>query len=113
MRFILLFIYLFIHFASIWLLIYLFSFLLDIFFIYISDVSCFPDSPYENSLSPPPTFSSTHPLLFPVPGIPLHWDVQPSQDQGPLLPLMTDKAISAIYIAGTMNPSMCIPWLVV
>jgi len=27
------------------------------------------------------------------PGIPLHWGMEPSQDQGPLLPLMSDKAI--------------------
>jgi hypothetical protein len=38
---------------------------------------------------PPPT----NPLLHPHPGFPLHWDIKPSQDQGPLLPLMPDKAI--------------------
>jgi hypothetical protein len=38
---------------------------------------------------PPPT----HPLLPPCPGIPLHWGIEPSQDQGPLLPLMPTKAI--------------------
>ena len=33
------------------------------------------------------------PLLPPCPGIPLHWDIEPSQDQETLLPLMPDKAI--------------------
>jgi hypothetical protein len=37
--------------------------------------------------------SQTHPLLLPCPGIPLHWSIEPSQDQGPLLSLMSDKAI--------------------
>jgi hypothetical protein len=36
--------------------------------------------------------SPTHPLLSPCPGIPLYWGIEPSQDQGPLLPLMLDKA---------------------
>ena len=36
--------------------------------------------------------SPTHPLLLPGPGIPLCWGIEPSQDQGPLLPLMTDQA---------------------
>jgi hypothetical protein len=40
-------------------------------------------------LSHPPI----HPLLLPHPGIPLHWDIEPSQDSGPLLPLISDKAI--------------------
>jgi hypothetical protein len=33
------------------------------------------------------------PLLSPHPRIPLHWGIKPSQDQGPLLPLKTEKAI--------------------
>jgi hypothetical protein len=33
------------------------------------------------------------PLPLPCPGITLHWGIKPSQDQGPLLPLMSDKAI--------------------
>ena len=37
--------------------------------------------------------SAIHPLLLPGLGIPLHWGIKPSQDQGPLLPLMIDKAI--------------------
>jgi hypothetical protein len=35
----------------------------------------------------------THPLPPPCPQIPLYWGIKPSQDQGPLLPLMPDKAI--------------------
>ena len=35
----------------------------------------------------------THPLPPPCPHIPLHWGTEPSRDQGPLLPLMPNKAI--------------------
>ena len=35
----------------------------------------------------------THPFLPPQTQIPLHWCIQPSQDQRTLLPLMPDKAI--------------------
>ena len=64
-----------------------FYFLLDIFFIYIENVIPFPGFPSRTPCSP------TQPLLLPGPCIPLHWGIEPSQDQGPLLPLMTDKAI--------------------
>ena len=37
--------------------------------------------------------SHTHRLLPPHLDIPLHWGMEPSQDQGPLLSLMPDKAI--------------------
>ena len=37
--------------------------------------------------------SPTHPLQLPGSGIPLHWGIKPSWDQGPLLPLMTNTAI--------------------
>jgi hypothetical protein len=71
-----------------------YTFLLDIFFIYISNVILFPGFPSENPLSPPlSACSPTHPLLLPGPDIPLYWGIEPSQDQGPLLPLMTKKAI--------------------
>ena len=71
-----------------------FIFLLDILFICISKVIPFPGFPSENSLSHLPSHCLlTHPLPLPCPGIPLHWDIEPSQDQGPLLPLMPDKAI--------------------
>jgi hypothetical protein len=70
---------------------YYFPFLLDILFIYISNVISIPGFPSENPLSPPPCpCSPTHPLLLPGAGIRLYWDIEPSQDQGPLLPLMTN-----------------------
>jgi hypothetical protein len=55
-----------------------FLFLLDIFFIYISNVIPFPSFPSKNLLSSPPSACSpTHPLLLPVkllmqlePGVP-------------------------------------------
>jgi hypothetical protein len=73
---------------------------LDIFFIYISNVIPIPDFPYWKPLFhlhfpyfyedvPPPN----HPLLPSCHGILLHQCIEPSQDQGPLLPLMPDKAI--------------------
>jgi hypothetical protein len=34
--------------------------------------------------------SPTHPFPLPCPGISLHWDIKPAQDQGPLLPVMSD-----------------------
>ena len=68
---------------------YDFLFLLDVFFIYISNVIPFPGFPSENTISPPTSpCSPTHPLLLPGPGIPLHWGIEPSQDQGPFLPLI-------------------------
>jgi hypothetical protein len=75
------------------------SFLLDILFIYISNVILFadphPKTPYPILLSclyegvPSPTY----PLPLPCPGIPLHWDIEP------FLSLMHDKAILC-YICG-------------
>ena len=59
-----------------------FNFLLDIFFIYISNTTL--KVPY--TLAAP--CSSTHPLMLPGPGIPLYWGIWSSQDQEPLLPLM-------------------------
>jgi hypothetical protein len=65
-------------------------FLIDIFFIDISNVILFPGFPSENHLPlPPSTCSPTHPHLLPDPNIPLHWDIELSQDQGAVLPLVT------------------------
>jgi hypothetical protein len=65
--------------------------LLDIFFIYISNAIPFPSFPSGNPLSSPPLpWFPTHSLLSLGPDIPLYWGIEPSQDQGPLLPLMTD-----------------------
>jgi hypothetical protein len=65
-------------------------FLLDIFFIYISNVIPFPSFPSENLLLPPSSpCSPTHTLQLPGLGIPLYWGIELSRaDQGPLLPLM-------------------------
>jgi hypothetical protein len=75
--------------------------LLVILFIYISNVISFPSIPsakplplpcFYESVSPP-THPTNHPLLPHCPCIPLHWGIKPSQDQGSLLPLMSNKAI--------------------
>jgi hypothetical protein len=62
--------------------------------ICISNVIPFPGFASENPY-PLPTFpcSPTHPLTISGPGIPLHWGIEHSEDQGPLLTLMTEKAI--------------------
>ena len=58
-----------------------------------------------------PTILSHLPLLTNLPtplpccGIPLHWNIEPSPDQRPLLPLMTDKAILC-YICGWSHGSL-------
>jgi hypothetical protein len=63
---------------------------------------------YERALPP------THPLLPHRPSIPLHWDIKPSQNQGPPLPLMPDKAPSAPSVLPLTLPlgSLCsVQWL--
>jgi hypothetical protein len=71
-----------------------FLFLLDILYIYTSNVipiSSFP-SGNPHPILPPP--ASMRVLPHPPPRLStLHWDIEPSQDQGSLLPLMPDKAI--------------------
>jgi hypothetical protein len=61
-------------------------FLLGIFFIYISNVIPFPGSHFFLPA-----------LEFPYTGA----SIQPSQDQGPLLPLMPDKAILCYICSGS------------
>jgi hypothetical protein len=46
-----------------------------------------------------------HPLPLPGPSVPLHWRIKPSQDQGHLLPLMTNKAILC-YISSWSHGSL-------
>ena len=67
-----------------------------------------PETPYSHSPSPcfyegshPPT----HPLPPSCPGIPLYWGIKPSQDQGPLLPLMSKKAILC-YVCSCRHGSL-------
>jgi hypothetical protein len=88
---------------------------LDIFFIYILNVIPFsqfthPETSYPHPLSPcfyEGVHAPNHPLLPPAshPRIPLHWGIEPSQDQGPLLPFMPNKAILC-YIFGWSHGSL-------
>ena len=68
---------------------HIFIFLLDILFTF-QMLSPFPVSPPETPYPiPTPPCSLTHPLPLPCPGIQIH----PSQDQGRLFSLMSNKAI--------------------
>jgi hypothetical protein len=82
---------------------------LFIFFINISNVIPFPGFPSRKPLSHPPSpcfyegaLPPSLPLLLLHPGIPLHQCIKPSQDQWPLLPFMSDKAILC-YICSWSN----------
>ena len=75
-------------------------FKLDILFNYISNVISFPCFSFGNPLSHPPSScfyegapQPTYTLPTPHPGIRLHWGIEPSHNQGPLLSLMSNKAI--------------------
>jgi hypothetical protein len=89
----------------------------DIFFIYISNVipfSCFPSRTPHHFILPPPSMrvlSHHPPTPTPHPGIILHWVIEPSHDQGPLLPLMSNKAILC-YIGGWSHGSLHVYYLV-
>ena len=66
-----------------------FSFLLVILFIYISNVVSPPQSPYPLLLFSRLYEGAPHPPTpASPPGTPLQWVIEPSQDQGPLLPLV-------------------------
>ena len=67
-------------------------------------LSTFLVSPLKVPYPPPSICSPTHPHLLPGSGIPLHWSIELSWDQGPLLPLMTYKAILC-YICGWSHGS--------
>jgi len=89
---------------------FIFFFLLGIFFTYISNVIPFPDFlsgvPLSFPLPPASIRLFPHPLP-PIshPGFPLHGRIEPSQDQGFLLPLMPDKAILC-YICSWSRASL-------
>jgi hypothetical protein len=75
-----------------------FLFLLDILFnlhVKCYPLSCLPppETPYLIPRPPASMKVFTYSLSPPSPGIPLHWVIKPSLDQGPVLPLMTNKAI--------------------
>jgi hypothetical protein len=86
--------------------------------MYFSNVISFSRFPFRNSLSysPPPAskrvlpYPPTHSHLTAL-TFPIHWGIEPSQDQGPLLPLMPTRSSSATYSAGAVGPSMCTCWL--
>jgi hypothetical protein len=59
-----------------------------------------PPSCFYECATPP-----TQPLPPHCSSIPLHWDTEPSQDQGPPLPLMPDKAILC-YICSWSHGSL-------
>jgi hypothetical protein len=62
-----------------------------------------PPSPASMRVFPyPPTHSLFPPLL---PGISLHWGIEPSQDQGPVLTLMLYRAILC-YLCGWSHGSL-------
>jgi hypothetical protein len=98
------------------------KFLLDIFFIYISNVipftSFLPTPPPEMLYPIPPPLASMrvfpHPSTHscPHPGIPLHWVIKSSQDQGLLLPLIPNKA-TLCYICGWSHGSFHVYYFVV
>jgi hypothetical protein len=78
-------------------------------------LSPFPVSPPQIPIpSPLPLllwrFFPNHPLLPQCPSIPLYWVIEPPQDQGAPLPLMSDKAVLCyIYIwsHGFPPPTPC------
>jgi hypothetical protein len=81
----------------------LFFFFFLVYFLYLH-FKCYPLSWFpttENQLShlSPTAFMRVfpHPPIYPhlpaCPGIPLQWGIKPSQDQGSLLPLLSNKAI--------------------
>jgi hypothetical protein len=72
----------------------------------------FPHFPSKTrSILYPLPCSLTHPLPLPCPGIPLHWCIEPSQGQRPLLPLMSHKAILC-YLCGWSLESLHVHSLV-
>ena len=84
---------------------FFFKFSISLFFLFIGyfiylHSKCYPLSQFPLHKAPIPFlplllwgYSPTYLFLIPCPGIPLHWDIKPSQDQGTPLPLMPDKAI--------------------
>jgi hypothetical protein len=89
-------------------------FLLDIFFIYISNVIPFPVPPLKLSIPHTP-LSSMRVFPYPAtpashPSIPLNWAPSLHSTKGHLLPLMWERTSSATHAAGAMGPSMSTLW---
>jgi hypothetical protein len=63
---------------------------------------------------PPPAafmtvFPLTHPLPLPHPGIPLHWGIEPSQDQGPL-PIDVQQGYPLLHMQLEPWVPPCVPF---
>jgi hypothetical protein len=67
--------------------------------------SLFQVSFSETPIPSPPCLYEGAPLLSSLPGISLHWSMEPPQAQGPLLPLMSNKAILC-HICSWSNGSL-------
>jgi hypothetical protein len=91
-----------------WCCCFYFSFFFFLFtFQMLSSFLIFPS---KNTLSP---CSPTHTIQLPDPVIPIHWGIEPSQDQGSFLLLMTDKPFLC-YICRWSHWSLHVnSWLVV
>jgi hypothetical protein len=74
-------------------------------------LSAFLVSPPKPPMPSPLPLFTNPPTLLCGPGILLHWGIDSSQDQGPLLPLTTDKAILC-YICGWSHRSLHVHSLV-
>jgi hypothetical protein len=90
--------------------IFFFSFywIFSLFIFQMSSPFPVPPPALQNALSHPPasaTMRLLYTLLHPGPHILLYWGIQPSQDQGPLLPMMPKKAILC-YICGWSHGSL-------
>ena len=70
-----------------------------------------PKPPYPHPIPSHSPCSPTHPLLLPDSAIPLHWGIEFSQDQGPLLPLMTNRAILC-YVCSYSHGALHVYFLV-
>jgi hypothetical protein len=82
-------------------------FLLDIFFIYISNAISFPTFLSKNPLSPPPSpCCPTQPLLLSGPGIPLFWGIL-HKTKGLSSHQWPTRPSSATYAARDTSPTDC------
>ena len=89
-------------------------FLLDTFFIYISNFIPFPSFPSENTLTHPysvahqPTYSH-----FPVLAVPYTGASSLLRTKGPSSKRCPTRPFSATYAAGAVGPYICTLWLVI
>jgi hypothetical protein len=82
---------------------------LKLFSLFTFQILCpFLISPPKVPLSHPPSLLLTHPLLLSCPGIPLHWGIEPSQEERPLLSLMSHKAILCYICGWSLESLQCV-----